>query len=464
MAGIQANGIGSGLDVNSLVAQLVSSEGAPLQQRITRHEVAVTTRVSALGTLKGALAAFKSALEPLKTVDAFQSRKATSADNKIFAVTAGTDAVAGHYDVEVVHLAKAHQLTTDPFLAGSSAPVGHGTLTISVGADTFNVTIDPDADTLDDIRNAINSATGNKGVQATLLNATDGTRLVLTASETGEDNVIKVAMSGGDGGLDDLVYDPLAPPVFPAPGLRQLEPAQNALIRVATFDIESNTNVFEDAIDGVTITAVAESDGEKVALDVAFDKSSVQSRIQKFVTEYNAMQTQLAKLGSYNAETKAAGPMLGDSLLRAIETEVRRGLSEPVSGATGTYTTLASVGITTNASGALQVDSAKLSKALDADSQAVAELFGAEGGVAARLFERLDDRLATDGDIESRNTRLKTELKDIESDKEAFTLRMAQVEARYRKQFTALDSLLSQLQSTSNYLTQQLANLPKPGG
>ena len=464
MPGIQANGIGSGLDINSLVSQLVSAEGGPLQQRISRHEVAVTTKVSALGTLKGALAAFKSALEPLKSVEAFQSRKATSADTKIFTATADTDAVAGSYNVEVVQLAKAHQLASEPFVGGSSANVGYGSLTISVGTKTFTVNIDQNAATLDDVRNAINSAADNTGVQATLLNTAGGSRLVLTSSATGASNVIEVVASGGDGGLDQLTYDPLAPPVVPpAPGLKQLVPAQNAQIRVATFDIESDTNVFENAIDGVTITAVAESEGEELALDVAFDKSGVQARIQKFVTEYNAMQTQLAKLGSYNAETKAAGPLLGDSLLRAIETETRRAISNPVTGATGPYTTLASLGITTNATGALQVDATKLTKALETDPQGVAELFGSEGGVAARLFTQLEDRLATEGDIEGRNTRLKGELKDIERDKEAFNLRMAQVETRLRKQFTALDSLLSQMQSTSSYLTQQLASLPKIG-
>jgi flagellar hook-associated protein 2 len=463
MAGIQANGIGSGLDINSLVAQLVTAEGTPLQQRITRHEVAVTTKVSALGTLKGALAAFKSALEPLKSVEAFQARKATSADTKIFTVTADTNAVAGSYDVEVVHLAKAHQLASVPFVGGSSASVGYGSLAISVGDKTFNVTIDQDAATLDDIRDAINSAADNTGLQATLLNTAAGSRLVLTANATGENSVIKIVASGGDGNLNKLSYDPLSPPVPPAPGLIQLEPAQNAQIRVASFDIESETNVFEDAIDGVTITAVAESDGEEVALNVAFDKSGVQARIQKFVTEYNSMQAQLAKLGSYNAETKEAGALLGDSLLRAIETETRRAISNPVSGLTGPYTTLASLGITTNATGALQVDATKLTKALETDPEGVAELFGSDNGVAARLYSQLEDRLATEGDIEGRNTRLKSELKDIARDKEAFNLRMAQVEARLRKQFTALDSLLSQMQSTSSYLTQQLASLPKIG-
>jgi flagellar hook-associated protein 2 len=189
----------------------------------------------------------------------------------------------------------------------------------------------------------------------------------------------------------------------------------------------------------------------------------VQARIQKFVTEYNSMQAQLAKLGSYNAETKEAGPLLGDSLLRAIETEARRAISNPVAGLSGPYTTLASLGITTNATGALQIDATKLTKALETDPEGVAELFGAENGVAARLFSQLEDRLATAGDIEGRNTRLKGELKDIARDKEAFNLRMAQVETRLRKQFTALDSLLSQMQSTSSYLTQQLASIPKIG-
>jgi flagellar hook-associated protein 2 len=463
MAGIQANGIGSGLDINSLVSQLVSAEGAPLQQRITRHETAVTTKVSALGTLKGALAAFKAALEPLKSVEAFQSRKATSADTKIFTVTADTDAVAGSYNVEVVQLAKANQLASEPFVGGSSATVGYGSLAISVGDKTFNVTIDQDAATLDDIRNAINSATDNTGVQATLLNTAGGSRLILTANATGESSAIKVVASGGDGNLNKLNYDPLSPPVPPAPGLKQLVPAQNAQIRVATFDIESDTNVFENAIDGVTITAVAESEGEEVALDVAFDKSTVQTRIQKFVTEYNAMQAQLAKLGSYDAETKTGGPLLGDSLLRAIESETRRVLSNPVTGGSSTYTTLASLGITTNATGALALDPAKLTKALDADPEGVAELFGGENGVAARMFSQLEGRLATTGDIEGRNKTLKSELKDIARDKEAFNLRMSQVEARLRKQFTALDSLLSQMQSTSSYLTQQLASIPKIG-
>jgi flagellar hook-associated protein 2 len=459
MAGIQGNGI-SGLDINSLVSQLVAAEGAPISQRITRHEVQVTTKLSALGTFKGAMSAFKSALEPLKTVEAFQSRKATSGNTDYFTVSAETDAVAGHYDVEVVSLAKAHQLASQAYADGSASEVGYGTLTISVGAESFAVDVDAENATLADIRDAINAATDNKGVKATILNGAEGSRLVLTSNATGAAKAIEVAASGGDGGLNDLVYD--------ADGtqtLTQVQEARNAQIKIASFEIESSTNVFADAIDGVTITVKKQSQpDETFGLDVAVDNATVQSRISKFVTEYNSMQAQFAKLGKYDAATKTAGPLLGDALLRGVESEMRRGITDPVTGVVGEYSTLASIGIKTTVSGALEIDSDKLSKALAADPEGVAKLFGSDDGIAARLFTQLEQRLASNGDVETRTKRLNDDIKSIAKDKEAYLFRIEQLEARYRKQFTALDSLLSQMQSTSSYLAQQLGNLPKIGG
>jgi flagellar hook-associated protein 2 len=456
MAGIQASGIGSGLDISGLVAQLVSAERAPLQQRILRQETSVTTKLSALGSLKGALSAFKSALEGLKSVDGFEARKATSGNTDIFTVTAATKAVAGRYDVEVVRLAQAHQLSSAAFETGTQ--IGYGTLTIAVGEESFDVEIAENAATLADIRDAINAASDNKGVRATLLNTVDGVRLILTSSKTGEAHAIQVSASGGDGGLEQLVYE-----TDGTQNLTQTQAAQNAMIRIATFELESDTNTFENAIDGVTITAKKPSDGETVSLDIAFDAASVQSRVQKFVTEYNNLQQTLKKLGGYNAETKAAGALIGDSLLRSIESEIRRTLTEAVGGATGAYTTLASIGITTDASGALTLDTAKLSAALDADQGAVARLFASENGVAAKLYAQVSARLESTGDIDGRTQQLNKQLKDIEKSKEALELRMEQIHARYLKQFTALDSLLAQMQSTASYLTQQLSSIQKLG-
>ena len=459
MAGIQGNGI-SGLDINGLVSQLVAAEGAPISQRITRHEVQVTTKLSALGTFKGAMSAFKSALEPLKTVEAFQSRKATSGNTDYFTVSAAADAVAGHYDVEVVSLAQAHQLASKAFAGGSTSEVGYGTLTISVGAESFAVDIDAENATLADVRDAINAATDNKGVKATILNGAEGARLVLTSSATGSAKAIEVATSGGDGGLSDLVYDAEGTKT-----LTQVQGALNAQIKIATFAIESSTNVFTDAIDGVTITVKKQSQpSETFSLDVALDNTTVQSRIGKFVSEYNSMQAQFARLGKYDAATNTAGPLLGDALLRGVESEMRRGITNPVASVVGEHSTLASIGIKTTVSGALEIDNDKLAEALADDPEGVAKLFGSEDGIAARLFTQLVQRLASNGDVETRTKRLNDDIKSIAKDKEAYLLRIEQLEARYRKQFSALDSLLSQMQSTSSYLAQQLGNLPKIGG
>jgi flagellar hook-associated protein 2 len=459
MAGIQASGVGSGLDINSLVSQLVSAENASRSAPILRRETTATTKISALGTLKGALGAFKGALTPLRNLDVFSARKATSADTERFTASASSAAAAGSYDVEVINLASAHRLASNPYLTGADTAIGYGSLAITVGEDSFNVDIAQDANTLEDIRDAINNAPDNTGVQATLLNGTEGTRLILTSRKTGVDHAITMTASGGDGGLAALDYDPDG-----TTNLTEMDEAKDALVNISGFSVSSSTNVIDDAIEGVTINLLQAEEGVETTLNISFDSASVTTRIQSFVTEYNNMQAAVARLGSYDAQSKTAGPLLGDSLLRSVEQDLRRGLTNPVTGLTSDFTTLASIGITTTATGTLELDSAKLTKALESDPDAVAHLFGSENGVAARLYAQVDARLASGSDLDSRNSSLKRDLEQIADDKEALALRMEQIEARYRRQFTALDSLLSQLQSTSSYLAQQLASVPKAGG
>jgi flagellar hook-associated protein 2 len=245
--------------------------------------------------------------------------------------------------------------------------------------------------------------------------------------------------------------------------LEEMDLARDALVNISGFPVSSSTNTIDEAIEGVTINLLKAEEDAEFTLTVGFDSASVTTRIQSFVTEYNNMQAQLTKLGSYDANSKTGGPLLGDALLRSIQQDIRRGLTSPVSGIDGDFTALASIGITTTATGTLVLDAAKLNKALSADPDAVAQLFGSENGVAARLYAQVDARLATNSDLDTRNTTLKRQLDDVSRDKEALALRMEQIEARYRKQFTALDSLLSQLQTTSSYLSQQLASVPKIG-
>jgi len=458
MAGIQASGVGSGLDINSLVTQLVSAESASRSGPILRREAAATTKISALGTLKGALSAFKGALTPLRNLEVFSARKATSSDATRFTATASSKAAAGSYDIEVKSLASAHRLASAAHLTGATTEIGYGSLEITVGEDSFDVEIPQDANTLEDIRDAINNSSDNTGVQATLLTGTEGTRLILTSRKTGAEHAIKVVASGGDGGLAALNYDPDG-----VMNLAEKEQALDASLMISGFPVSSSTNAVDDAIEGVTINLLKAELGKEFTLDIAFDSASVTTRIQNFVTEYNNMQAQLSKLGNYDAATKTAGPLLGDSLLRSVQQDMRNGLTNPVSGLSGDFNALATIGITTTASGTLELDAAKLNKALSADPDALAHLFGSENGVAARLYAQVETRLQSGSDLDSRNTTLKRQMDDIGREKEALALRMEQIEARYRKQFTALDSLLSQLQTTSSYLSQQLSNIPKIG-
>jgi len=458
MAGLTSQGIGSGLDVAGLVAKLVAAEKAPRQAQITRAQTTTVTTISALAALKGAMSSFDDSLASLKTEDVFSARAVSSSAPDVFTASATSDAVSGSYDVEVEQLASAQQIASKAFAGGATQNVGTGTLTVSVGTKNFSVAIDNTHKTLAQIRDAINQAADNKDlVSATIVNAADGAHLVLSAQAAGDANQIVVAQNGGDGGLSSLEYNP---------GLLthydEKRPAQDAVISVAGFEHHSTTNTFENAIDGVTITLLDEDSeiGKIRTLTVSKDVSSTTSRIKKFVDAYNALESQIAKLRAYDPNTKQAGPLLGDAMLRGVESDLRSNLTNAVSGLTGNYQSLASVGITTQKDGSLSLNSAKLNAALANDFDGVAKLFGADNGVANRLASSLDRQLATDAQINTRTKTLNSKSLGLQKEQTDLDARMADIQKRYNHQFNALDSLLANMQSQSSFLTQQLASIP----
>lgn len=446
---------GSQIDVRGLANQLVAADRKMQDQRVTRDTTRVTTQISALGQLMGSMSSFRSTLASLKSVDVFSARTAVSADKTMFTATAASKAVPGSYDIEVVQLAKAQQISSNPFAGGSATVVGTGTLTLSLGSASFSVDIGTGAATLANIRDAINAASDNVGVRATLVQGTDGSRLVLSSAKTGAVNTITVAQTGGDGGLAQIAYSQAQPG-----GYTVIKPAHDAIVNIAGAQSTSQSNVIDDAIDGVTLTLLKQTTaGEPVSLEVGYDSSAVTKRIESFVTAYNALASQIGKLRSYSPATKVAGPMLGDSLLAGIESELRRTLSSAVPGQAGGYETLASIGITTKLDGTLGIDSTKLQKALGENFDAVGKLFGSENGVAARLSKQLEAQLETGGGIDTRNKKLVEQQKGIAKLKEDIDARMEVRLQTYIRQFTKLDTLLSQLQVTSSYMSQQIESL-----
>ncbi|HZP12043.1 MAG TPA: flagellar filament capping protein FliD [Nevskiaceae bacterium] len=455
MATLSSAGIGSGLDVNSLVTQLVDAERAPQSNALDKKEASVQQQLSAIGAFKSALSALQDSIKSLANGSVFGKQSATPSDASLFTATTDGTAVAGTYSVHVDALAKAHKLASAAF--GSSTAIGTGTLTITVGTQSFDVTIDGTINTLAGIRDAINAAADNAGVKATVVNATDGAHLVLTSNNTGAAFALTVTQSGGDGGLASLVYDP----AHGATALTEKSPAQDAQATIEGFVYKSSTNTITGAIPGVTLTLNKSQDPaeDDASIAVGADRSSLNSSVATFVNAYNQLSKLLTQLTAYNPDTRVAGPLLGDATALSVSSQLRRLIGGSI-GNQSNYTTLSSVGITTQADGTLALDAAKLSAALDANPAAVKTLFSdADVGVASRLSDNLQNYLSASGAMQARMDGANSTLKDIQHQRDQLDARMSALEDMYRKQFTALDTLIGQLQQTSSFLTQQLSSL-----
>jgi flagellar hook-associated protein 2 len=459
MPSIISSGIGSGLDIAGIVQQLVAAEGQPVEARIGRQEARTQAQLSAFGTLKSALAEFRDKLEAMKDLQSFLTRKAVSADEEIFTVSADSSAVPARYAVDVVQLAQAQKLASTAF-AGTDTVVGTGTLTITVGTLSFDVEVTEENNTLAGIRDAINNAGDNAGVAATIVNAEAGSYLILSAEDTGLAGTMTVTQAGGDGGLSALAYDP----PNGLNGLTEAVAAQDAQILVDGLEVSSSSNTIAGAIDGVTIELLLTSAGLPVDLEVDNDEDAVQQTITGFVEAWNHLTQTISSLTAFDPASEIAGPLLGDATVRGIQTKIRRELGAAVESLDLPFSMLSDIGIETQVDGTLEIDDARLSAALSTDFQRLGQLFAnPTDGFAQRLFGVVDQFLGVDGMLETRTAGLNGQIESYNEQRDRLSERLAALETRLFKQFNALDALLGQLAATSNYLTEQLANLPIPG-
>lgn len=451
---ITAAGLGSGLDVKSLVEQLVSSERTPAATRLASQEARATTELTAIGRLRSALATFQDAVGKLADPDAFQQRKASTSDAERLAVAAASSAIPASYEIEVHSLATAHRLVS-PAFAGEDAVVGEGQLRISSGEGTLQIELTSANSTLAGIRDAINAAAGNPGVRASIVTSDEGAHLILTATSTGTSHAITVdALAAGS---------PLEALEFGAGTTQAMTEATAAGDASATIDgllVTSANNRIEGAIQGVTIDLLQAEPGAVVKLEVAHDKAAARQALGQFVDAYNAVVDTINGLTAYNSETKAAGPLLGDAATRAIRNALREALGRSAGNEQDAFRTLSEIGISSDLKGRLSLDTSRFDKAVDSDFDAVGRVLGqADSGIAVRMKAAVDEFLGSGGRIQAREKTLKDQLGDIGLRREALDVRMEQVRARYQKQFLALDTLMSQLTQTSNYLAAQLGNL-----
>ena len=440
--GISSAGIGSGLDVASIVNQLVAAERAPTAARIDRTERQVNGQISALGVLRSAFDSLRSAVEKVSSDDSALARKVSLPEDPNFGASAAAGAAIGDYSVEVLALASAHQLSSAAY-TDSDTMVGTGTLTITSGETTLTVEIDSGNNTLAGIRDAINKAADGKGVTATIINADDGAHLVLNATETGITNELTVSASGGDGGLDALT----------SPNLTVLTAAADALVKVNGFERSSASNSITDMLEGITLTLTTAVAGTVQDFSVTSDPSPLRAAAKGFVSAYNAALDAIAKTTKYDPDSNIAAALNGDAMVRGISRDFR----DQISSATNDLKTL---GITSDKEGKLTMDDAVFDAAIAENPAPATRLFSGEGSLAANLETSLARLLDDDGALDDRSAGLEGRTDSIQDQRVALDRRMAQVEERYRAQFTALDVLVSKMTSTSSFLAQQLGNLP----
>jgi flagellar hook-associated protein 2 len=454
---ITSNGTGSGLDVQGIVQKLVDAEGAPTTSRLDAAEADVQAKISALGSLRSALSSFQDSLSKIQDITTFEGRTVVQSSQDFFSATASASAVPASYAVEVEQLAQAQKLQSTPF-ASSSTAVGTGTLTITAGGQSFNVVIDSTNNTVAGIAAAINSSAAGAKVVATVINGANGTAtLTLTAASTGTANALTVTQAGGDGGLAALQY-----PQSGGSGSTQIIQPLDAKAKIDGVEVTSATNAITGAIDGVEIDLKQANDpGVTSTVTVQFDQPGAQSLVDGFVKSYNAVVDAVSSVASYDASSQQAGPLFGDLGVTNLVDQLRRAIGSPVTGVNSSVNMLSNIGVTFDLDGHLSVDDTKVNAALTANFKDVGTLFADKNvGIGAQLGNLLDPYLQSGGVFDGRNDSLKASISDIDNQRQELSNRLNALQARYLDQFNALDTLLAQMQSTSSFLTQQLANLP----
>lgn len=471
MATITSLGIGSGLDLATLLTNLTTAENARLTP-ISTQQSAYSAKLTGYGTLKSALQTFADSSTALGTASLFKTTTATSSSTSSFNATTDATAAAGTYSIAVTQLAQSQSLVsgvqTDSTTAIGATTSGSRTLTISQGTGTTPMTVKlTDSQTsLGGIRDAINAADG--GVTASVIQASDTSyQLVLTSNKTGTDNAMTVSVTGDDTLQGKIGYNATST----TNGLSESVQAKNAKLTVNNIAIERASNTITNAPSGVTLNLTALTTGPQT-LTVSKDNSAATTAVNNFVTNYNALVTSMNTLTKYTAVATGAaqdssnGALIGDSTLRGIQTQLASALVS--SQGSATYPSLASIGVTTDpTTGLLKVDSTKLSTALSTDSSAVSKMIVGDGkttGVATVINNLNTSFLSTSGTLTSATTGVNDTLKDLTKQYNDTSSVIADTIARYKTQFTALDVAIQKLNSTSSYLTQQFATTTSTTG
>ncbi|MEW6369337.1 MAG: flagellar filament capping protein FliD [Pseudomonadota bacterium] len=446
---ISAAGMLSGLDVDGLVTSLMSIERQPLYN-LQSKQSSFNSKLSAFGTLKSAVSAFQTAVKNV-SADALSALTATSSKSETIGVSVAkaSSASAGSYSIEVSKLAQSDKLVSSGVATGTTFSAANSSMAISVNGKTTTLTLTDT--TLSGLSSAINKA--NAGVTATILNDGTSDRLVITGNETGDKNAVTIAATGSLAQFDTT-----------GGSMTKSQSAQNAELTIDGIAVSKPSNTVTDAIKGVTLNLNQTNVGSPVKVSLAKDLTAVTNQVTAFVDAYNTLATAVNKQTAFNATTKTSAVLNGDASARSILTNIRAELGKAVTDSTG-LKTLSDIGIAFQRDGTLKLEKPdKLKSALETNFAAVSSLFSGTDGVATRLTKVTEEMLGSKGLFKTRTDGLNASIESMNDSMDRMELQLAQTEKRYRAQFTALDTMMTNMQSMSSYMTQQLAAIAANSG
>lgn len=462
MATISSPGIGSGLDVQSIVTQLVALEKAPLKQLQTQA-TSFQTKLSTYGSIKSQVSALGDAAAKLSTASGWNAVTASSSNPTAVGVTAAAGAQATSITMEVQQLAKAQSAASGAVPTGST--MGSGTLSIELGswatgsfaagaAAPVSLSIAA-TDTLSAIAAKINEA--GAGVSATVLRDASGERLLLRSKDTGEENGFRVTAVDDDGAdgndLGRLAFNPGS-----GTGMAQTQAGQNAMATVNGVSISTASNRLTDTLPGLTIQ-LSQVTTEPVEIDVKVDLEAAKKNVQTFVDTYNTLASTLANATRYDAGSKTAGALQGDSTAVGLQNALRSMMRSVTS--SSPFERLSDIGIEVKTGGSLEIKADKLDAALS-NLDGIKALFTTTStdptarGFGLKVKSFADGLIAADGLVSSKTTSIQASLKRNDREQERVNDRAARVEVRLLAQYNAMDAAVGKLNGLGAFVSQQI--------
>jgi len=449
---ITSAGIGSGLDLESIITAFVTAESVPTEIRLQEKEERISLELSGIGSFKSSLSTFQTTVDKIKSPEALSEQTLTLSTEDVSVTTNGS-ASNGEFTIDVQQLAQGSRLQSSA-IASSTSSFGSGILTFTAGSNTFDVAIDA-SDDLSAIRDKVNAESSNFGVTANIVNSDGASYLIYKSSITGDANNLNVSTS--DAVLDAISTNNIQDPVK--------DIAKSSIVLVDGFTVTRDTNELKNVIEDVTIVANKVSTSS-TTLDISQNQEVAKELINEFVDSYNALADNMLGLGA-----PRAGRLAFDPDLRAMKSQLNNILINTVDSLTGDVKSLTDIGVSVDKFGKLEISSIgigsldsgqeKLANAIENNLIQVGELFASTDGIVSQLTSLIDNYNNSEGTLTQRQNFLNKDLSSISDEYVNLETRMRSYEDTLRKRFSFLDSAVAGYDATAAFLESALQPVTK---